>query len=704
MSEQSVVRFDVEDGIGVITVDYPPVNALGPGVSDGIIAALEKGEADPNVRAMVLMGAGRTFIAGADIRQFGKPRAVPAKRTYDVLDQGKKPVVAAIHGYALGGGLENALACHYRVAVPSAKVGLPEVQIGILPGGGGTQRLPRIVGPKVALDMIVSGRHVPADEAKTRGIIDDIIPGKDLRKEAIAWAKGIADKRPLPRVRDRSERLAEVKTDPGMFDTARKQYARRMRGQPAPEKCIQAVEAACTQPFDEGIATERRLFGELENSPEAKALRYAFFAEREIARIPGLPKDLKLPEIKTMAVVGAGTMGGGIAMSFADAGMPVKLVDASKEVLERGIGRIRDNYATSVKRGSLTQEEMDKRISLITPVETMEEIGDCDAVIEAVFERMDVKKDVFKELDRVMKPDALLFTNTSALDIDQIAAVTSRPEKVAGTHYFVPANVMKLFEVVNASKTAPETLAAAMKLGRDIGKISGYAGNCDGFAANRSRIPFTMEQNLMVEEGALPHQIDKVMEDFGYPVGPFKVNDMSGLDISYDTRKRRKAADPNYRMLPIPDGLVEAGRVGLKAGKGWYRYEKGDRTPHVDPEVEALIKKVATENNITQRSFTNEEILHRLLFGSINEFCKILEEGKAVRASDLDVMWLHGFGFPRYRGGLMFWGDTLGAREIYNQIAAWHQRYGARWKPSELLRRTAEANGKLAELKADKLR
>ena len=704
MTDKPVVHFDVEDGVGVITIDYPPVNALGPGVSDGIIAALEKGEADPNVKAMVMIGAGRTFIAGADIRQFGKARPTTTKRTYDVLDQGTKPVVAAIHGYALGGGLENALACHYRVAVPSAKVGLPEVQIGILPGGGGTQRLPRIVGPKVALDMIVSGRHVPAEEAKQLGIIDEIVPGKDLRKEAIAFAKSVAAKRPLPRVRDRTEKLAEAKADPGIFDAARKQYARRMRGQPAPEKCIQAVEAACTQPFDEGIATERRLFNELENTPEAKALRYAFFAEREIARIPGLPKDLKLPEIKSMAVVGAGTMGGGIAMSFADAGVPVKLVDANPEVLQRGLQRIRDNYATSVKRGSLSQEEMDTRLSLITPVGTMDEIGDADAVIEAVFERMDVKKEVFKELDRVMKPDALLFTNTSALNIDEIAAVTKRPEKVAGTHYFVPANVMKLFEVVNASKTAPETLAAAMKLGRDINKISGYAGNCDGFAANRSRIPFTMEQNLMVEEGALPHQIDKVMEDFGYPVGPFKVNDMSGLDISYDTRKRRKAADPNYRMLPVPDRLVEMGRVGLKAGKGWYRYEKGDRTPHVDPEVAEVIAAVAKENNIEQRQFTDEEILHRLLFGSINEFCKILDEGKAVRASDLDVMWLHGFGFPRYRGGLMFWGDTIGAREIYNQIASWHQRYGARWEPSRLLRETAEKDGKLTELKAERLR
>ncbi len=704
MTDKPVVRFDVKDGIGIITIDYPPVNALGPGVSDGIIAALEKGEADPSVKAMVMIGAGRTFIAGADIRGFGKARATPTKRTYDVLDSAKKPVVAAIHGYALGGGLENALACHYRIAVPSAKVGLPEVQIGILPGGGGTQRLPRIVGPKVALEMIVSGRHVPAEEAKQLGIVDAVLPGKDLLAEAIAFAKTVADKRPLPRVRDMTEKLAEGKSNPAMFADARKAFARRMRGQPAPEKCIQAVEAACSQPFDDGIATERRLFGELENTPEAQALRYAFFSEREVNRIPGQPKDLKTPEIKTMAVVGAGTMGGGIAMSFIDAGVPVKLVDASPDVLAKGMARIRANYETSVRRGSLTQAEMDKRLSLLQPVETMAAIADCDAVIEAVFERMDVKKEVFRQLDAVMKPEALLFTNTSALDIDEIAAVTKRPEKVAGTHYFVPANVMKLFEVVNASKTAPETLAAAMKLGRDINKISAYAGNCDGFVANRSRIPFNMEQNLMVEEGALPDQVDRVMEAFGYPVGPFKVNDMSGLDISYDTRRRRQAADPNYRMLPIPDALVEAGRVGLKANAGWYRYEKGDRTPVVDPAVQDLIKATAETKGIKQRAVSDQEILNRLLFGSINECCKILEEGKAVRASDIDVMWLHGFGFPRYRGGLMFWADTIGAREIYNQIAAWHQMYGPRWKPSELLRQLAESGAKFREAKADKLR
>ncbi len=702
MNDKPVVHFDVTDGVGVITIDYPPVNALGPGVAEGIIESLEKGEADPNVKAFVMIGAGRSFIAGADIRGFGKGRPKPKKRTYDVLDPCTKPVVAAIHGYALGGGLENALACHYRIAVPSAKVGLPEVLIGIIPGGGGTQRLPRVVGPKAALDLIISGRHVPAQEAKDLGIIDEVIDGDDrdaLLAAALEYAKKVADVRPIPRVRDRSDRLAEA--TPEIFDTKRKQVARKTRGQPAVENAIKAVEAATAEPFDEGIATERRLFGELESSDEAFAMRYAFFAEREIARLPGMPKKVETPEINTIAVVGAGTMGGGIAMSFADAGLPVKLVDVSPEVLEKGLERIKANYATSVQRGSLSQDEMDDRFGRIESVQTMEEIGDCDAVVEAVFERMPVKKEVFAKLDEVMKDGALLFTNTSALDIDEIANVTNRPEAVAGTHYFVPANVMKLFEVVNGSKTSRETLAAAMKLGRDIGKISGYAGNCDGFVANRSRAPFNVEQGLMIEEGALPEQVDKVMVGFGYPVGPFAVNDMSGLDVSYDTRKRRAAADPNYRGLPITDRLVELGRKGQKTGAGWYRYESGDRTPHVDPEVHKIIKDVAQENGFEQREFDDTEVLHRLLFSSINEICKILEEGKAIRASDADVMWLNGFGFPRYRGGPMYWGDTIGAMEIYNQIAAWHQRYGDRWKPSALLRDVAQSGGKLRELKSD---
>jgi 3-hydroxyacyl-CoA dehydrogenase len=699
MSEAQVVRFEVEDGIGVITVDNPPVNALGPGVREGITDAVDHGVADPNVKAMVLIGAGRSFIAGADIRQFGKPRPMPARRSTDALDESTKPVVAAIHGYALGGGLEHALSCNYRIAVASAKVGLPEVLIGILPGGGGTQRLPRLIGPKAAMDMIVTGRHVPAEEAKALGIIDAIVDGKDLRKEAIAFAKGVAAKRPLPRVRDKTDRLAEAKADPGMFDAMRKSIARRARNQKAPYHCIACVEAAVTQPFDEGVKTERRLFAELENSDEAKALRYAFFAEREVAKIPDAPKDLKPSRVKTAAVVGAGTMGGGIAMCFADAGIPVKVLEATREALDKGLQRVRDNYAVSVKRGSLTQAEMDRRLPLIQPVNSYAAIADCDVVIEAVFERVDVKKEVFAKLDAVMKPGALLLTNSSAIDTDIMAGVTKRPQDVAGAHFFAPANVMKLYEVVKGTKTSIETIARAMQVGRDIGKVSAVAGTCDGFAANRSRAPFTTEMMLMLEEGALPEQVDKVMVAFGYPMGPFAVSDLSGLDISYDTRKRRAAADPNYRKLHVPDRLVEMGRKGQKTGAGWYRYEKGDRTPHPDEVVKSVIADVAREFGIEQRNFTDDEILRRLLYASVNEACKILEEGKAYRASDIDVMWLHGFGFPRYRGGLMFWADTIGSREVCRQIEEWHQRYGARWKPSELLKEIAAAGGSLREAK-----
>ena len=698
MSDQDVVHYAVEDGIGIITIDNPPVNALGAGVSEGIIASVDKAEADPAVKALVLIGAGRSFIAGADIRRFGTKREQPARRSYDALDMCSKPVVAAIHGYALGGGLEHALCCTWRIAVPSAKVGLPEVLIGVIPGGGGTQRLPRLIGAKAALEMIVSGRHVPAPEAKALGIIDELVEGQDLRAAAIAFAKGVAGKG-VRRISEKPPAVAEA----GLFEAQRKAIARKARGQPAPFSAIAAVEAATTLPCAEGLAEERRLFAALENSDEARALRYAFFAEREVARLPHLPKETKAPEVKTAAVVGAGTMGGGIAMSFADSGLPVKLMDATQEALDRGMERIRANYAVSVKRGSLSQAEMDKRLALIEPVEGYEAIADCDAVIEAVFEQMPVKQEVFAKLDAVMKPGALLFTNSSALDIDKIAEVTKRPEAVAGTHFFAPANVMKLFEVVEGSQTAPETMAAGMKLGRAIGKISAYAGNCDGFVANRSRIPFGLEQNLMIEEGARPEQVDRVMVNFGYPMGPFAVNDLSGLDVNYMTRKRRAAADPNYRKWPVADRIVEMGRKGQKTGAGWYRYEAGDRTPHPDPIVDQIAKEVAAELGIEQKVFTDEEILHRLLFASLNEACKILAEGKALRASDIDVMWLNGFGFPRYRGGLMFWADTIGAEAVYNQIAAWHQRYGARWAPAPLLREIAAAGGKFREAKAPSL-
>jgi 3-hydroxyacyl-CoA dehydrogenase len=690
MSAASPVRLERDGDIGVIVVDYPPVNALGPGVADGIVDALNSGNADPGVRAMVLIGAGRSFIAGADIRGFGtgRKRAPLGSRTYDVMDRSGKPVVAAIHGYALGGGLENALGCHYRIAVPSAKVGLPEVQIGILPGGGGTQRLPRLVGPKVALEMITSGRHVPAPEALALGILDEVLPeGADLRSSAVAYARRIADVRPLPRVRDRDVRL----DDPGVFDAMRKSIARRARNQKAPYRCIEAVEAACTLPFDAGIARESEFFAELENAEEARALRYAFFAEREVAKLPDMPAGVQPRDFHDPAVIGAGTMGGGIAMSFADFGYDVKIMDATEEALNRGMERIRNNYATSVKRGSLAQDDMERRLARIHPVTGYDDIKDCDVVVEAVFERMDVKKPVFVKLDAVMNPEALLFSNTSALDMDELAAATQRPEKIAGTHFFSPANVMKLLEVVRPSVASPETLATAMAMGRRIGKISAMAGNTDGFVANRSRAPFNSEMVILLEEGCLPEQVDKVMVDFGYPMGPFAVGDLAGLDIGAAGRKRRAAANPNYRKLPIADRLVELGRYGQKTSAGWYRYEKGDRTPYPDPEVAAIIKQVAAELGVPQHAFTEQEILYRLLFSSVNEACRILEEGKAYRASDVDVMWLHGFGFPPYRGGLMYWADGIGVKNVYDQIERWHQQYGERWAPSRLLRQLAES-------------
>jgi len=694
MPENNLVRFENVDGIGVVTIDNPPVNALSPGVPEGIVESIERGNADHAIHAMVLIGAGRSFIAGADIRTFGnRPAPVSGRRPHQILDASQKPVVAAIHGYALGGGFEIALASNYRVAVPSAKVGLPEVLIGIIPGSGGTQRLPRLIGPKAAMEMIVSGRHVPAEEAHRLGIINELVPeGGDLRAAAIAFARRVADIRPLPRIREHDEKLAEAKADPGIFDAMRQSIARRARGQKAPYHCIQSVENACTMRFDDAIVRERELFDELENSPEARALRYAFFAEREVARLPDIPRDTPLRPIKNAAIVGAGTMGGGISMSFAEFGFPVKLLEVSQEALDRGLARIRANYETSVRRGSLSEAEMNRRLALIEPVTSYDAIKDCDVVIEAVFERIPVKEEVFKKLDEIMKPGALLYSNTSGIDIDVIANATKRPQDVAGTHFFAPANVMKLFEVVKGAKSAPDTLATAMDLGRKIGKISAMAGNGDGFVANRSRTPFGTEMIIMLEEGALPEQVDKVMVDFGYPIGPFATADLSGLDIGYDSRQRRAAQNPNYRKLPIADAIVEMGRLGQKTGAGWFKYEKGDRTPHPDPEVARIIKEKAVEMGVAQREFTDEEILRRLLFASVNEACRILDEGKAYRASDIDVMWLNGFGFPRYRGGLMYWADGIGVSEVYRQIAAWHQQYGERWAPSPFLRRLAETN------------
>ena len=525
-------------------------------------------------------------------------------------------------------------------------------------------------------------------------LLDRVVEG-DLEAEAIAFAKEKAAHPPHARVRDRA-----ASADPAVFEATRRSIARSARNQRAPYACIESVENACTIPFDDGIQRERALFEELENREEARALRYAFFAEREVGKLPGVATDPSLPEIRTVGVVGAGTMGGGIAMSLADAGFPVKITEQSPEALARGLARIRNTYETSVRRGSLPADAVDARMALIEPVADLAALGECDAVIEAVYEDLTVKRAIFAELDRVARPGALLLSNTSALRIDSIASATSRPQDVAGAHYFSPANVMKLLEVVRGAETSPTTMAAVMRLGRASGKIAAAVGDCDGFAANRSRTPFNAEMVIMLEEGVLPQQVDRVMVEFGYPMGPFAVGDLAGLDIGYASRRRRAAADPTYRKLVIADRLVEAGRKGQKTGAGWYRYESGNRTPIPDPEVEAIIRATAAELGVEQRELSDTEILHRLLFASLNEACRILEEGIVARASDIDAIWLNGFGFPRYRGGLMFWADGVGARAACDQIAIWHQRYGQRWAPAALLQRTADADGRFRELTA----
>ncbi len=701
MSEVQTVNYVVEDGVGVIAIDNPPVNALGPGVREGIMDALASGNSDPAVQAFVLIGVGRNFMAGADIRQFGGARPVSTRTSAAAIAASAKPVVAAVHGYALGGGLEHALACHYRIAALGARVGLPEVSLGIVPAGGGTQRLTRLIGPKAALEMIVSGRHVEAAEALRLGIFNEIVDVPSLRSAAVQYARRIASARPLPSSAQAEARKPlppeELAT---LFEDARKSLSRKSRHLKAPQRALALVEAATSRPFEEGLALEHEFLKELENADEAKALRYAFFAEREAAKIPGASPLLHPAPVRSAAIVGGGTMGGGIAMAFADVGVEVKVLDMSQEALDRGIKRIRDNYGVSVKRGSITQAQMDERLARIHGVTDYAAIGDCDAVIEAVFERVDLKQEVFSRLDEVMKPGALLLTNSSAIDIDIMANATKRPQAVAGAHFFAPANVMKLCEVVRGSATPIETIARTMKMARDLGKVGAVAGSCDGFAANRSRTPMMTEMMLMLEEGALPEQIDRIMVAFGYPMGPFAVNDMSGLDVSYEGRKRRAAADPEYRKLHIPDRMVEMGRKGQKTAAGWYRYAEGDRTPHPDEVVKQVIAEVAKEFGIVQRTFSDEEILQRALFASVNEACRILDEGKAYRASDIDVMWLYGFGFPRHRGGLMFWADSVGAPAILAQVREWHERYGKRWKPSALLERVAAAGGRLRDATA----
>lgn len=693
MNSAPTARYELRDGVAVITVDNPPVNAMAPGIREDIVAAVEQANADAAVQGIVLTGANHNFIAGADIRQFGKARGISSAESTAAIGRSRKPVVAAIDGYCLGGGLEHALACHARVAAPGARLGLPEIKIGLIPGGGGTQRLPRLIGARAALDLILSGRQVGAKEALTLGLVDAVSeqPLLDVARDMI---RRLATETPLPHV----DRLTVKDADDAVFADARKRTARQ-RIQ-APARAIELVQAAASLAVAEGMAQERTHFSQLEASDESRALRYAFFAERTSAKIPGAPEDYRPPRVERPAVIGAGTMGGGIAMAFADAGITVRLLDASAEGLERGMQRIAANYDAKRQRNSITDEAIRERMARILPTLSYDDIADCDAVIEAVFERIDLKLQIFGKLDKIMRPDALLLTNSSAIDINTIAGATQRPHMVAGAHFFAPANVMKLCEIVKGDASSMETILRAAKMGRDLGKISVIAGSCDGFAANRSRAPLVTEMMLLLEEGALPQQIDKVMMEFGYPMGPFAVSDLSGLDVSYDTRKRRAAANPEYRKLHVPDRLVEMGRHGQKVGAGWYRYEPGSRSPIPDPVVADVIAGVARDFDIAQRQFSDDEILRRLLFASVNEACKIIEEGKALRASDIDVMWLHGFGFPRHRGGLLFWADSIGAGEIHRQITEWHAAYGKRWQPSRLLTAIAADAGQLREATA----
>jgi 3-hydroxyacyl-CoA dehydrogenase len=628
---------------------------------------------------------GKTFIAGADIREFGaaaEGKTLP--EVMDAIENGKKPVIAAMHGTALGGGLEIALACHYRIALPTARFGLPEVKLGILPGAGGTQRLPRLIGIARSLDLITSGDQIAADEAKSLGLLDEIASG-DLEPAAIAFAnKVVSEKRPLRRVRDLTDKLSEGTAE--LFAKFRKGLGKKSKGAPALEKIVQCVEAAVQKPFDEGIAFERKSFGELRASPESKAQRYYFFAEREALKIPDVGDDIKPRPVKKVGIIGAGTMGGGIAMNFLNIGTPVVLVETKQEALDRGIATIRKNYERSAAKGKLTQADVEKRMGLITPTLQIEQVADCDLVIEAVFESMEIKKEVFGKLDRIAKQGAILASNTSYLDVNDIAAMTKRPADVIGLHFFSPANVMKLLEIVRGKATAKDVIATSMGLGKTISKVPVLVGVCRGFVGNRMLAARRDQAQQLIMGGAMPWDVDRVLEDFGMPMGPFAMGDLAGLDIGWDAKNSK--GDTVLR-----DRLCELGRRGQKTGKGFYNYDEKTRERSVDPQVEAIVKEFAKKSGNEQRVISDQEILERCQYAMVNEGAKILEEGIALRASDIDVVWVNGYGWPVYRGGPMFWADSIGLNKVVESLQSYQARLGDSWKPAELLTKLA-AQGK----------
>ena len=686
------VTLSQQGEIALISINNPPVNAIGQAVRAGLLDAVKAAIANTDVHAIVIACEGKTFIAGADVREFDQPPLLPnLGDVIHVIEESPKPVIAAIHGTALGGGFEIALGCHYRIAAASAKVGLPEVTLGLLPGAGGTQRLPRLIGLKAALDMITSGKPVSAQKALALGAIDEIALG-ELVANALAFAGRLINSGG----QIRRTRALPVEHLPEMpFDDLERDIAKKYRGLIAPLQCVKAVRGCVDLPFEDGLKQERELFLALKASSQSKALRHAFFGEREVAKIPGLPADTAVREVRTAAVIGAGTMGGGIAMCFANAGIPVTLLDAKQEALDRGMSTIGKNYAATVAKGGLAKEEMDRRLSLITPSLDIESIHNADLIVEAVFEDIDVKKTTFEAIDRIAKPGAILASNTSYLDVNKIASFTSRPADVVGMHFFSPANVMKLLENVRTASTAPDVLATVMQVGKKLGKVAVLVGGADGFVGNRMLAQRSREVLFLLEEGALPPQIDSVLYEFGFAMGPFAVSDLAGLDIGWRNRQSRAhLRKPGVRDCNLLDKVCELGRFGQKTSAGWYRYEAGSRVPLADPVIERLIVDHSKEHGIVRRNIDGTEILERCLYSMINEAAKILQEGVAARAVDIDMVWLHGYGFPRYRGGPLFYADEVGVKNVYETILKYRDQFGPDfWTPAPLLEEMA-ASGK----------
>ena len=696
-----LVQLTKDKDVAIITINNPPVNALGPGVPEGISQAIKEIIQDESVKAAVVIGAGRTFVAGADIKDFGKVTSGKKDRGAGLLpllrqiEDCPKPVVMAIHGMAFGGGLELAMSGHYRVGSPSAQVGQPEVKLGIIPGAGGTQRLPRLAGVAKAVEMCAQGNPVPAREALQLGILDQIIEG-DLLSGAIAFAGAVLEK-PAPKTRERNQKLSIPEPNAPIFDAARQIARQKQRGMIAPLAAIDAVETATRLSFDLGCEVEKKLFNDCLFSDQSKALMHVFFGEREVAKVPDIPKETSLLPVNSVAVVGAGTMGGGIAMVFANAGIPVLLKDADQPTLDRGMEVIRKNYASSVKRGRFTQQFVDERLQLIQPALDYDGFGRVDMVVEAVFEGMQLKKEIFGLLDRVCRAGAILASNTSTLSIDEIASATARPEAVIGTHFFSPANVMRLLEIVRGKASSKEVIATCMQLSKKLGKVGVLVGNCRGFVGNRMFGPYRREAQFLVEEGASIEAVDLALYDFGMAMGPLATGDLAGLDVGWRIRKEyRHLEKPGTRQPFAEDRLCEMGRYGQKTGAGWYKYDE-NRRAHPDPEVADLLRKWTAEAGIPQRKISPEEIVDRCILALVNEGARILEEGIALRAVDIDIIYLNGYGFPAYRGGPMWYADTVSLNRVRDRISEFHQQHGQLWEPAPLLNRLAQEGTTFAE-------